>query len=210
MINLKIKDVATISSGVILSRFGAKQKAQINLCDKVSEIETKKYQAITLRAINEDGSVNLAECDNFESVDVLAERYLTQENDILLRMFSPVKACLITKEATGLVVPSQFSIIRMQKKEPELQILVEYLFVLMQQPYFCNQIERTSAGTVLKTITTGSVAEAEIKVPSFRKQEQIIDFYRLMQEQNKIEKQLQEARSSYYQGIFNRMIKGEF
>ena len=174
MKKVKLGEIAKLNVGLVLSRYGEKSKelghARNGLADKAI------YKSVTLRAISDDGVLNISECDTFEVTEKIPFQYFTQKDDILMRLFSPIKVGLVAKEQENLIVPSQFAIIRIDSE----QILVEYLFVLMQQPYFCNQIERVSKGSQLKTLSVSSLADMELSIPDIQIQKKIIDFLHIV------------------------------
>lgn len=203
MKKVKLGKIAKLNVGLVLSRYGEKSKelghTHIGLADKAI------YKSVTLRAISDDGMLNISECDTFEVTEKIPFQYFTQKDDILMRLFSPIKVGLVTKEQENLIVPSQFAIIRVDSE----QILVEYLFVLMQQPYFCNQIERASKGSQLRTLSVSSLADMELNIPDIQTQKKIIDFYKLVQQQKAIESKLQNCKNLYFKEILKRMTTGD-
>ena len=139
MKKVKLKDIVNIQMGLVLSRAGAKQLELIkqNVMEKFSTNETYQYKTVTLRSIDEQGNLDEDQCDDFISKDKLTDRYLTVKNDILIRLFSPLKTCLINDSQENIVVPSQFGIIRLNDKAKN-NILPEYLQLVMQNKDFIN------------------------------------------------------------------------
>ena len=123
MKKVKLGEIAKLNVGLVLSRYGEKSKelghAHNGLADKAI------YKSVTLRAISDDGMLNISECDTFEVTEKIPFQYFTQKDDILMRSFSPIKVGLVAKEQENLIVPSQFAIIRVDSE----QILVEYLLM---------------------------------------------------------------------------------
>lgn len=203
MKKVRLGKIAKINVGLVLSRYGEKQKECWITSDELADKAI--YKSVTLRAISDDGALNISECDTFEVTEKIPFQYFTQKDDILMRSFSPIKVGLVAKEQENLIVPSQFAIIRVDSE----QILVEYLFVLMQQPYFCNQIERASKGSQLKTLSVSSLADMELSIPDIQTQKKIIDFYKLVQQQKAIESKLQNCKDLYFKEILKRMTTGD-
>ena len=111
---MKLQDVATIRTGVVTSR-----KKLTNF-----ENSENKYVLLTLRCVSPLGYLDLQYAEEFYASEELKMEYLTQRNDILIRLSAPYTAILITKdEWCGCLVPSHFAIIRCN----EDRVLPEYL-----------------------------------------------------------------------------------
>lgn len=132
-----LNQIVEIQAGLVLSRTGAKQLELIkrNVAEKVSDIIVRKYKVITLRSITDVGILDLSQCDDFDSKEEISDRYLTHKNDILVRMFTPLKCCLINSEEENLVVPSQFCILKLKESFRNI-ILPEYLYLVMRNKDF--------------------------------------------------------------------------
>ena len=86
----KISDIADIQSGLVLSRKASKESVGLSLLD-------------------------MSSLESYEANEPIDKSFLTQENDIIIRLFAPVCATLIKKEHVGFVVPSQLAIIRIRE-----------------------------------------------------------------------------------------------
>ena len=158
-----LNQIVEIQAGLVLSRTGAKQLELIkrNVAEKVSDITVRKYKAITLRSITDVGILDLSQCDDFDSKEEISDRYLTHNNDILVRMFTPLKCCLINSEEENLVVPSQFCILKLKDSFRDI-ILPEYLYLVMRNKDFSKQVQKLEEGFQLRSIKTSSIAKIKI------------------------------------------------
>ena len=130
-----------------------------DVIEKVSDSETYKYKAVTLRSINDQGNLDEEQCDDFISKDKLTDRYLTIKNDILIRLFSPLKTSLINDSQENIVVPSQFGIIRINKN-------FQRDIYRQNQPklvYYYNNQRILIGGIITKDVNTlvQAIAEAD-------------------------------------------------
>ena len=108
---MNLGTVAAIRSGLVLSR-------------KLSpEISSYRYPLLNLRAIHPDGYVRPDSLEVFYATEPLRQEYLTQQDDIIIRLSIPYTAILIDANMAGMVVSSNFAIIRLNQD----YILPEYL-----------------------------------------------------------------------------------
>ena len=210
MKKVKLKDIVNIQMGLVLSRAGAKQLELIkqNVMEKISTNETYQYKTVTLRSIDEQGNLDEDQCDDFISKDKLTDRYLTVKNDILIRLFSPLKTCLINDSQENIVVPSQFGIIILNDNAKN-NILPEYLQLVMQNKDFINQVEKLEEGFQLRSIKTSSIENVEICIPTLQKQNKLIEIAKLMKRKENLLSKLLEQQKIQNEIIQEKLIKGE-
>ena len=210
MKKVKLKDIANIQMGLVLSRAGAKQPELIkqNVMEKFSTNETYQYKTVTLRSIDNQGNLVKTQCDDFISKDKLTDRYLTVKNDILIRLFSPLKTCLINDLQENIVVPSQFGIIRLDNGAHKY-ILPEYLQLIMQNKDFINQVKKLEEGFQLRSIKTSLIGKVEICIPILQKQQKLIEIAKLMKQKENLISKLLEQQKIQNGIIQEKLIKGE-
>ena len=205
-----LNQIVEIQAGLVLSRTGAKQLELIkrNVAEKVSDITVRKYKAITLRSITDVGILDLSQCDDFDSKEEISDRYLTHNNDILVRMFTPLKCCLINSEEENLVVPSQFCILKLKDSFRDL-ILPEYLYLVMRNKDFSKQVQKLEEGFQLRSIKTSSIAKIKINIPDIATQEKLINVSNLIRRKEKLMSELIIQEKLYNETILEKLIKGE-
>ncbi len=157
----KIADIADVQSGLVLGRKAAKTGTAPYL-----------YKRLTLKSITEDGLLDKTSLENYEACEILDENFLTHENDIIIRLFAPVCAVLVTKENEGLIVPSQLAIIRIKKDSP---ILPGYLNAYLNNKNVLENLIIDAGKTAQKIIKIGNVIEQEILFLPKKKQKSIAD-----------------------------------
>ncbi len=205
-----LNQIVEIQAGLVLSRTGAKQLELIkrNVAEKVSDITVRKYKAITLRSITDVGILDLSQCDDFDSKEEISDRYLTHNNDILVRMFTPLKCCLINSEEENLVVPSQFCILKLKDSFRDI-ILPEYLYLVMRNKDFSKQVQKLEEGFQLRSIKTSSIAKIKINIPDIATQEKLINVSNLITRKEKLMSELIIKEKLYNETILEKLIKGE-
>ena len=205
-----LNQIVEIQAGLVLSRTGAKQLELIkrNVAEKVSDITVRKYKAITLRSITDVGILDLSQCDDFDSKEEISDRYLTHNNDILVRMFTPLKCCLINSEEENLVVPSQFCILKLKDSFRNI-ILPEYLYLVMRNKDFSKQVQKLEEGFQLRSIKTSSIAKIKINIPDIATQEKLINVSNLIIRKEKLMSELIIQEKLYNETILEKLIKGE-
>lgn len=127
---MKLGNIATVRSGLVLSRKQAREPSNI------------QYPLLNLRSINPRGYVDLDQTDVFDATEYLAPEYLSQIGDVIVRLTAPYTAVLIDEITSGMVISSNFVIIRADRGK----ILPEYLFWLINTPNVKHAIyENTSS-----------------------------------------------------------------
>ena len=157
----KISEIADIQSGLVLSRKASKEGENGFL-----------YQRLTLRSVNEDSLLNKSSFESYEASEPVDSQFLTKENDIIVRLFAPVCAVLITKENEGLVVPSQLAIIRLKDL---FQYIPGYVSVYLTNGHILDSLVVGAGMASQKIIKVGNIAELEIPCLPIEKQKMISD-----------------------------------
>jgi restriction endonuclease S subunit len=146
MEEVKLEEVAEISSGLVLNRFSSDQ-----------EKEGEEYLYITLKSV-EDNKINLEllECMNMERK--VQERYILHKGDIIMKLAPPFSAALIDFDLPNLIAPSNFAIIRIKK-----DFDAEYLSFILNGKLIRRQLNRLVEGTILTIIKISYLNELKIK-----------------------------------------------
>ncbi|WP_201340813.1 restriction endonuclease subunit S [Abyssogena phaseoliformis symbiont] len=147
---MRLKDIATIKTGLVLSR----KKAA---CYDVQ----KKYQKITLKSFSNSTKINPNSLDEFISNSEIKPEYLTRTNDIIIRLRALNIAICIDKNAQGLVISSLMSVIKLNDKNINSRFLAYYLNSKQSQKIFNTAVK----GTAIPMIRTGDVAELDVFLP---------------------------------------------
>ena len=180
---MKLSDLADIRSGLILSRKMAHEKTAYT------------YPLLNLKSINSDATINKQTLDVFNASEQLNQEYLTQSSDIVVRMSTPYTAILINKDTKGMVVSSNFVIIRCKTEE----ILPDYLFWYLNTEDIKKDILKNSARNMLAAIRPQYFSGLELQLPSLKQQRLIADINLTAREEIKLLKKLQNQKIKYYQ-----------
>lgn len=180
---MKLSNVADIRSGLILSRKMAHEKTAYT------------YPLLNLKSINSDATINKQTLDVFNASEQLNQEYLTQSGDIVVRMSTPYTAILINKDTKGMVVSSNFVIIRCKTEE----ILPDYLFWYLNTEDIKKDILKNSARNMLAAIRPQYFSGLELQLPSLKQQRLIADINLTAREEIKLLKKLQNQKIKYYQ-----------
>jgi restriction endonuclease S subunit len=155
----KLFEIANIQSGLVLNRKEATLDSNI----------TVKYKQINLRSINEDGTINSTTLNEFNSVDVLNDQFITKENDVIMRLFAPLRPVIITGNFSGLVVPSQFSIIRVKSNK----VLPVFLWHYLSQYDIIHEMAVKDSGQSARGIKISTLSDIPIPLLTREKQKKI-------------------------------------
>ena len=161
MKSYKISEIADIQSGLVLSRKAAKENMHVY-----------PYPRLTLRSVTEDCLLDISSFEIYEACEPIDEQFLTKENDIIVRLFAPVCATLITKDKERLVVPSQLAIIRLKDGCPYLP---GYLSVYLTNERILENLIEGAGMAAQKIIKVGNIAELEIPCLPIERQKMIAD-----------------------------------
>ena len=86
----KISEIADVQSGLVLSRKAAK------------ETDGKyPYQRLTLRSVTEDCLFDNTSFETYDACEIVDKQFITHKNDIIVRLYYPICATLITEENEG-------------------------------------------------------------------------------------------------------------
>ena len=133
---MKIGALADVRSGLVLSRKQSKEPTDY------------RYPLINLRCIQPEGIIDLNESDIYEAKEPLKEEYLSQRGDIVVRLTTPYTAVLIDDTTSGMVISSNFVVIRIEDK----QLLPEYLFWLLNTQKVKRKIYENTTSNMLGAV----------------------------------------------------------
>ena len=176
MKKMKLSDFATLQSGLVLNRKEAR-----------SEEETAKYyKRINMRSLNEYGGLDRNDLDIFPSVEILDSAVLTQPNDIIVKLFTPIYPTLISEEDKGFIIPSQLVVIRAFDD----QVLPEYLRYYLSAPEVSELMLSIEGWRSQRTIKVSTFADLEIPIPSIEKQKLIAKISAINSQRERLYKEL--------------------
>lgn len=180
---MKLSELAVVRSGLVLSRKQAREKTE------------NRYSLLTLKSIKSDATVSEGDLDVFDAVESLNKEYLTAIGDVIVRTSTPYTSVLIDKKTYGMVVSSNFVIIRCYTDK----LLPEYLFWLLNTETVKRDIFKNSAGNMLAAIKPQYFCDLEIEIPSLREQKLIADFNMTARKELELLERLKTEKEKLYQ-----------
>ncbi|SEP70955.1 Type I restriction modification DNA specificity domain-containing protein [Treponema bryantii] len=174
---------AEIRSGLVLSRKQARVKTE------------NRYSLLTLKSIKPDATVSERDLGVFDAVESLNKEYLTEIGDVIVRTSMPYTSVLIDKKTYGMVVSSNFVIIRCYTDK----LLPEYLFWLLNTETVKRDIFKNSAGNMLAAIKPQYFCDLDIELPSLREQKLIADFNMTARKELELLERLKTEKEKLYQ-----------
>ena len=182
---MKLGDIASVRSGLVLSRKLARENP------------AQRYRLINLRSIAPEGFIDLNETDVFDAKEKLPGEYLSQVGDIVIRLSAPYTAVLIDAKSEGMVISSNFVIVR---TDPQ-KILPEYLFWLLNTPAVKHEMFESSSSNMLGAIKAKFFSDYEIALLPISEQQKIAAINTWAKTESRLLQQLAKAKEQYYEII---------
>ena len=153
-----LKDVSNIRTGLVTARKQAKGPENGDF---------REYRLLSLRCIKEPGVLDVDLAEPYAANDELKPEFLTQQDDILVRLSAPYTAALVDDESADYVVPSHFAIIRVDKSKVD----PAYVLWILRQQSTLKQIYQNVSGTVaFGTISSNFFNDLKIDAIPLEKQ----------------------------------------
>lgn len=189
----KIGDIASITTGLVVKRKQA----------ELPEEAIKKYKMLTLKSFEQDGWLNTEELEDFESNEILDDKYLTQEGDVIVRLSYPNTAIVIdNKDNVGLLIPSLFTVIRL-----ETDILIpEYLSIYLNSDKMKRFYAKRLIGSAIQIIKTSMLRDVVVRFPNINQQKKVVEINKLILKEKKLLSKLIEEKNKYHKSIINKML----
>lgn len=188
---MKLGNIATVRSGLVLSRKQAREPSDI------------RYPLLNLRSINPGGYIEADQLDVFVAAEYLSPEYLSQIGDVIVRLTAPYTAILVDKVTAGMVISSNFVIIRADRRE----LLPEYLFWLINTPKIKRSIYENTSSNMLGAIKAKYFSDFEVPSLPIAKQQQIAAMNELALKETKLLRQLADEKECYYRLLIDRAYK---
>ncbi len=151
---IKLKELAFIKTGLVLSR--RKAKIQLN---------SESYQVVSLKSFNKNGEYNYKFSESFYSSRIIKEEYLVKKGDILIRLRKPNLAIYIDKDYEKLIASSLVAILRVRKDINPL-----FLTYYLNSKRVERDLNRYVKGTAIPMIQIKDISNLVISIPSLDEQ----------------------------------------
>ena len=188
---MQLADAAVIRSGLVLARKHARKTTAF------------RYTQLNLRSIESNGTINTDLADIFDATEPLNAEYLTQENDIVIRLSAPYTAVLINESTTGMVISSNFVVIRTDERT----LVPGYLYWLLNTRKVKKQIYENATNNMLGAINTKYFSTFEISNISVQQQRIIANLHLLAKRENQLLFELAAEKDKYHAIMINRIQK---
>lgn len=186
-----LKEIAEIRTGLVTSR--KKNEWGLN---------SFKYKQITLKSFHESGEFLSNFCDEIDLKEEIEKEFMTQKGDVLVRLREPNIAICIKNEEK-ILIPSLFAIVRLKKG---IDILPEYLTMILNSNYVKKQYEKDLAGSSIITLKTSVLSEIIIPIIDIEKQRKKVTLDELYQREVKLFEKLIELKKLKYKAEINKII----
>ena len=184
---MKLGEIASVRSGLVLSRKLARENP------------VQRYRLLNLRSIIPEGYIDMNETDVFDAKETLPGEYLSQVGDIVIRLSAPYTAVLVDEESEGMVVSSNFVIVR---TDPQV-LLPEYLYWLLNTSEVKHRMFENSSSNMLGAVKPKFFADYEITPLPIPEQQKIAAINALAKAESKLLRQLANAKEQYYESILH-------
>ena len=188
---MKLQDLASVRSGLVLSRKQAKEPIGY------------PYRSINLRAIQPDASINLSEVDVYQAKEPLKPEYLSQIGDIIVRLTAPYTAVLVDETTEEMVISSNFVAIRIESEK----LLPEYLFWLLNTQSVKRDIYENATSNMLGAVNAKFLAEIEIALLPIEEQHKLAQLYLTSGREIRLLRELAEEKERYYAKFLDQTYK---
>ena len=182
---MKLGEIASVRSGLVLSRKLARENP------------VQRYRLLNLRSITPEGYIDMNETDVFDAKETLPGEYLSQVGDIVIRLSAPYTAVLIDEKSEGMVVSSNFVIVR---TDPQV-LLPEFLYWLLNTSEVKHRMFENSSSNMLGAVKPKFFADYEITPLPIPEQQKIAAINALAKAESKLLRQLANAKEQYYEAI---------
>ena len=192
---MKLGDICTIESGLILSRKRARNEMEIK----------RYYKVLTLNNIEPHGDFNEKGLEQFPSNEVLQERYFTKIGDVLIRLNEPYTSVCIQRHQENVLIPSYFVSLEITDDH----FLPDYVSWFLNSNIVKRQFYQAQSGTRTPNINQHVIRNLHIPKIPLSKQEKITAVHQLYVKERRLLTQLIEEKDRYYKAITNHLIESQ-
>lgn len=188
---MNLGEIADIRSGLVLSRKQARADSP----------QAIRYHQLSLRAVKAEGEIAPAELEPYFAKEPLSMDYLTQPNDIVVRLTAPYTAVLIDDTTRNLVITSNFVVIRIRGTE----LVPGYLYWYLNTPKAKRQIYQNTTKSMISSVNARYFCRLELQLPSPEIQRQMESLRLLAQQELRLLRKLEVEKRSCYEAMLEQM-----
>jgi len=168
----------------------------------VEDKDTHKYRMLTLKSFEPQGLLNERDLDVFFSKEKLEKKYLTNKGDIIVRLTVPYTAICINDKQEGLVIPSNFAIIRLR----EQTYIPEFVALFLNSEIIEKKLFKSSISTTIPLIKTKHLREIDISDIPLAMQKKIVELNQLQMKEKMLLSCLMEEKEKLAKASINKII----
>lgn len=179
---------------------------------KLIDVADVMIGVLTKRENNKNGenSYSLFSLKNYEE-EIGFEEFKTNKNldskvtkkgDLLFRLLHPNKIIYVDEKLDGTLIPSQFCIIRPNKKQINPIVLKWYL----ESNNATNELNSKVTGSIIKSMSVANLKTLNIPYIPIEKQEDMKNLILLWEREKEIYKEILEEKGKLYNSYLEKMI----
>ena len=191
---MKLKELVDIRVGLPLER----KKA------KLTSVEQIEYKALTLKSFGDVGAYDELPHEEFIADSKIDSKYITAENNVIVRLRAPNNAIFISDKNAGLVASSLMVII--ESLYPNI-LYSKFLAYYLNSQYAQNQLIKNSQGTSIIMTKRTDLLELDISLPTLEEQHKIISYIELANQEINLLQKLITKKTKLKTDIFETLIK---
>lgn len=188
---MKLQDLASVRSGLVLSR------------KKALEPTEYRYPLINFRCIQPEGVIDPDDADIYFAKEPLKEEYLSQCGDVVVRLTEPYTAVLIDARSAGMVISSNFVVIRTSDD----RLIPEYLYWLLNTKKVNRTIYKNATSNMLGAIKAKFLLDFEFTLLPLESQKNIAQLNLLAKKERYLLKALAAEKEKLYSGLMEQAYK---
>ena len=192
---MKLINMSEVQTGLVLVR----KKADAD--DK----NTHKYGMLTLKSFEPQGWLNNGKLDMFISKEKLESKYLTSKGDVIIRLTTPYTAICMSDKQEGLVIPSNFAILRLK----EQKFIPEFIALFLNSEIIEKEFFKLSISTTIPLIKTTHLKDIEIPEKQIDIQKNIVELNQLQVKEKMLLTKLMKEKEKLAKTSINKIIMEE-
>lgn len=189
---MNIINISEVQTGLVLVR----KRADANYKD------ANKYHMLTLKSFEPHGVLNEHELDVFFSKEKLENKYLTNKGDVIIRLTAPYTAICINDMQEGLVIPSNFAIIRLK----EQKFIPEFIALFLNSEIIGKKFFKSAISTTIPLIKTTHLRDVDIPEKTLEMQKKIVELNQLQVKEKILLSHLMEEKDKLAKASINKII----
>lgn len=172
----KLFRIADLQTGLVLNR------------KEAEGIDSKsfEYRSLNLRSLNPDGTIDNSCLEKYYAKEELNETFLARRTDIIVGLFPPFNLTLIDEEPQGLVIPSQFVIVRIKGPSP----IPGFLFRYLSQKDVLKKSALRESGQITGNLKVSALGNLIIPLPPLHVQREVATYFETSDAYKKLTKEL--------------------